>query len=358
MEIFKALEESEHEQVAFAYEETAGLRGIVAIHSTVLGPAIGGTRMRTYEREEDALEDALRLSAGMTYKAAAAGLNFGGGSAVIMGDPATDKSEALFRALGRQIESLNGRYITSQGLGTNVEDMQIIRIETRRVVGLHEAYGGCGDVSQVTVHGALYGLRACLEEAGMEPSLSGLRVGIQGLGRGGSELARTLLKAGATVVGSDTSPAAVDSARQELGIDVVDPDAIYEVDCDIWSPCAVGEVLNPDTIPRLKCRIVAGLANTQLAAPEHVSLLSERGILYAPDFVFNAGALIAVTEEIAGYSDERAKRRTESIYFVLKRVFEIARSRGISTAEAANAVAEERIRKVGTLSGRARAACI
>jgi leucine dehydrogenase len=357
MEIFKALEEFEHEQVAFAYDEVAGLRGVVAIHSTVLGPAIGGTRMREYDREDDALEDALKLSHAMTYKAAAAGLNFGGGSAVIIGDPAADKSEALFRALGRQIESLNGRYITSQGLGTDVEDMQLIRVATDHVVGLHEAYGGCGDVSPVTVHGALRGLRACLEEAGKEPVLSGLTVAIQGLGRGGVEFSRQLVGEGARVVGSDVDAPAADRAREELGIELVDPDAIYDVECDIWSPCAVGEVLDSSTIPRLRCAIVAGLANNQLAQPEHVNLLIDRGILYAPDFVFNSGALIAVTEEIAGFSEDRAKRRSENIYKVLKKVFALSRERGISTAEAASAVAEERISRVGSLSGRARSSC-
>ena len=357
MDIFRALEELEHEQVAFAFDEVAGLRGIVAIHSTVLGPAIGGTRMREYDREEDALEDALRLSHGMTYKAAAAGLNFGGGAAVIIGDPEKDKSEALFRALGRQIASLNGRYITSQGLGTDVEDMQIIKVATDHVVGLHEAYGGCGDPSPVTAHGALHGLRACLEEVGREPELTGLTVAIQGLGRGGSELARQLLRVGARVVGSDVSPGAANRVREELGIDVIDPDAIYDVECDIWSPCAVGEVLGPDTIPRLRCRIVAGLANNQLVEEAHVGILTERGILYAPDFVINAGALIAVTEEIAGFSEDRAKRRSENIYLVLKKVFALSRERKIRTAEAANAVAEDRISQVGSLSGRTRYSC-
>ena len=357
MDIFEALGKSDHEQVGFAFDEAAGLRGIVAIHSTVLGPAIGGTRMREYESEDEALEDALRLSAAMTYKAAAAGLNFGGGAAVIMGDPHRDKSEALFRALGRQIESLNGRYITSQGLGTDVEDMQCIRIETDHVVGLHPAYGGSGDPSPVTVHGALSGLRACLEEAGMEPSLGRLTVAVQGLGRGGTELARQLAAAGATVVGCDIDPEAATRAGSALGIAIVDPGDVYDVECDVWSPCAVGEILNEETIPRLKCRVVAGLANNQLAEPAHVKLLSERGILYGPDFVLNAGALIAVTEEIAGFSVERALRRAEDIYTALRKVFRIARERGISAAEAANAVAEERISQLGALSGRAGNRC-
>jgi len=357
MEIFGALKEADHEQVAFAFDEVAGLRGIVAIHSTVLGPAIGGTTMRDYDREEDALEDALRLSVGMTYKAAAAGLNFGGGAAVVMGDPTREKTEALLRALGRHIESLHGRYITSQGYGTDVEDMQKIAIETKHVVGLHEAYGGCGDPSPITVHGALHGLRACLEEAGADTDISRLTVAVQGLGRGGSELARRLIEIGATVVACDLNPHVRSRAQAELGIDLVDPEEIYDVECDVWSPCAVGEILNPETIPRLKCRIVAGLANNQLAEPEHVDLLVDRGILYAPDFVFNSGALIAVTEEIAGFSRERAKRRAENIYVVLRKVFLLSRARGITTAEAANAFAEERIRQIGSLSGQPRNRC-
>jgi leucine dehydrogenase len=354
MDVFEALEEHEHEQVAFAFDAVAGLRGIVAIHSTVLGPAIGGTRMRVYEKDEDALEDALKLSVGMTYKAAAAGLNFGGGSAVITGDPAADKSETLFRALGRQIESLNGRYITSEGLGTDVEDMQCIRMETKHVVGLHRAYGGSGDPSPVTAHGALFGLRACLEEADMAPALSGLTVAIQGLGRGGSEMARVLGAEGARVVGSDSNPETAERVRRELSIDVVEPDDIYGVDCDVFCPCAVGSILNEETIPTLRCRIVCGLANNQLAEPSHADLLAEKGTLYAPDFVINAGGLIGVTEEIAGFSMERAMRRAEDIYVVLKQVFALSRERGISTAEAANVFAEERIRRVGRLSGQPR----
>jgi leucine dehydrogenase len=357
MEIFEALKEADHEQVAFAFDEIAGLRGIVAIHSTVLGPAIGGTTMRDYGREEDALEDALRLSVGMTYKAAAAGLNFGGGAAVVMGDPTREKTEALLRALGRHIESLHGRYITSQGYGTDVEDMQKIAIETRHVVGLHEAYGGCGDPSPITVHGALHGLRACLEEVGADTDVSRLTVAVQGLGRGGSELARRLTEIGATVVACEINPDVGARVQAELGIDLVDPEEIYDVECDVWSPCAVGEILNRETIPRLKCRIVAGLANNQLAEPDHVDLLVDRGILYAPDFVFNSGALIAVTEEIAGFSPERAKRRAENIYVVLRKVFSLSRARGITTAEAANAFAEERIRQIGSLSGQRRTRC-
>jgi leucine dehydrogenase len=354
MEVFKALEQSEHEQVSFALDDVAGLRGIVAIHSTVLGPAIGGTTMRPYEDEEEALEDALKLSLSMTYKAAAAGLNFGGGAAVIMGDPEKDKTELLFRALGRQIESLNGRYITSQGLGTDVEDMQRIKLETEHVVGLHTAYGGCGDPSPVTAHGAIAGLLACLEEVGADPGLSGLRVAVQGLGRAGSGLVQALVASGAKVVACDLDSRAAGRWEDELGIRVVEPEAIYDVECDIWCPCAVGGVLNPDTIPRLRCRVVAGLANNQLAEPEHAGLLAERGILYAPDFVFNSGALIAVTEEIAGFSMDRALRRAEGIYLRLKKVFWVAHERGISTAEAANVLAEERIRNVGDLSGRVR----
>lgn len=354
MDVFKALAEFDHEQVSFAFDEAAGLRGIVAIHSTVLGPAIGGTRMREYGSDEEALEDALRLSLGMTYKAAAAGLNFGGGAAVIMGDPHEGKTELLFRALGRQIESLNGRYITSQGLGTDVEDMQCIGLETKHVVGLHSAYGGCGDPSPVMAHGALSGIRACLEEVGMEPDLSGLTVAVQGLGRGGSEFARQLLAKGARVIGSDSDPAAVEIAKRVLGVTVVEPDALYDVECDVWSPCAVGEILNDETIPRLRCKIVAGPANSQLKEPGHAAMLAERGILYAPDFVFNSGALIAVTEEIAGYSFDRAMRRAEDIYTALKRVFALARERGMNTAEAANALAESRIRQLAALSGGAR----
>lgn len=357
MKVFESLALSDHEQVSFALDEAAGLRGIVAIHSTVLGPAIGGTRMREYGSDEEALEDALRLSKGMTYKAAAAGLNFGGGAAVIMGDPQRDKTEVLFRALGRQIESLNGRYITSQGLGTDVEDMQCIRLETQRVVGLHSAYGGCGDTAPIMAHGAVAGMRACLEEVGVAPTLRGLTVAVQGLGRGGRALARRLIEEGAEVIGSDPNAEAVEAAKVSLTLTTVEPDEIYDVQCDVWSPCAVGEVLNDETIPRLKCRIVAGPANNQLEKPGHAAVLAERGILYAPDFVFNAGALIAVTEEIAGFSFERAMRRAEDIGTALRKVFALARERGVSTAEAADALAEQRILLVASLSGRVGSRC-
>jgi leucine dehydrogenase len=357
MKVFEALAQSDHEQVSFALDEAAGLRGIVAIHSTVLGPAIGGTRMREYRSDQEALEDALRLAKGMTYKAAAAGLDFGGGAAVIMGDPTKDKSEALFRALGRQIESLNGRYITSQGLGTDVEDMQIIRLETKHVVGLHAAYGGCGDTAPIMACGAVAGMKACLEEIGLPASLRGLTVAVQGLGRGGKALVRRLAEEGATVVGSDPNPDAVAAAEATLPLSVVAPDEIYDVPCDIWSPCAVGEILNDGTIPRLRARIVAGPANNQLEAPRHAAMLAKRGILYAPDFVFNAGALIAVTEEIAGFSFERAVRRAEDIGTALRRVFALARERGVSTAEAADALAEQRMSLIASLSGRVGGRC-
>jgi leucine dehydrogenase len=235
--------------------------------------------------------------------------------------------------------------------------MQSIRVETEHVVGLHPAYGGCGDPSSVTAHGAIAGLMACLEEVGSDPALSGMTVAVQGLGKAGSGFARALVAAGANVVACDLDSRVAQRWSDELGVKTVDPSEIYDVECDIWSPCAVGEILNPDTIPRLRCRVVAGLANNQLAEPEDVDALSERGILYAPDFVFNSGALIAVTEEIAGFSIERAMRRAESIYLVLKHVFWLAHERGISTAEAANVLAEERIRQIGGLSGQVRSRC-
>jgi len=347
MEVFKGMERHGYEQVVFCCNESAGLKAIIAIHDTTLGPALGGLRMWPYESEDDAIFDVLRLSRGMTYKAAAAGLNLGGGKAVILGDPRRDKSEALFRAFGRFVQSLGGRYITAEDVGTSVEDMDYIHMETDYVTGVSTAYGSSGDPSPATAFGVWRGMKACGKEAYGSESLSGKTVAIQGLGHVGYNLARHLHDEGARLVVTDVNSEAVERAKREFGAEAVEPDAIYDVDCDILSPCALGAVLNPDTVPRLKCRIVAGAANNQLLAESDGDALDERGILYAPDYVLNAGGLINVADELQGYNRDRAFKKVSGIYDNIERVIRISKRDKIPTYRAADRLAEERIALIG-----------
>lgn len=351
--MFEQIESMGHERVLVCSNPDVGLKAIIAVHSTVLGPGLGGCRMWTYESDEEALTDVLRLSRGMTYKAAAAGLNLGGGKAVIIGDAKTDKSEALFRAFGRYVDSLGGLYITAEDVGTDMEDMELILTETPWVTGVSPAHGGSGDPSPVTAYGTLQGIKATLKWQFDEPDVSSRSVAIQGLGSVGRHLAQYLLERGAKVFGSDIDPEAVAEA-EELGVEIVPNDDIFDADCDVFAPCALGAVLNDDTIPRLRCRIVAGAANNQLDEENrHGEMLQEKGILYAPDFVINAGGLINVYNELMGdYSQERALRMTRGIYLNLTRVFEIAKKDGITTADAADRVAEERIATVQKLGAK------
>lgn len=348
MGVFEAMgAEGEHEQVVFCEDKRAGLRAIIAIHDTTLGPALGGTRMWPYKTEEEALRDVLRLSRGMTYKASAAGLNLGGGKAVILGDPRTDKSEALFRVFGRFVESLNGRYITAEDVGTSVHDMEYIFMETKYVTGVAPAHGGSGDPSPVTALGVFVGMKAGLRAAFGTDSFQGKRVALQGLGNVGRNLLGDLVKAGAKVIVTDVDEERCERARREHGVDVVGVDAIYDVPCDVFSPNALGAVLNDNTIPRLKCKVVCGGANNQLAEERHAVALRERGVLYCPDYVVNAGGLINVYVEMEGYVRERALRMAEGIGANLERVIKIASEQGITTAAAADRFAEERIQKIG-----------
>ncbi len=338
-----------HEQVILCQNREVGLRAVIAIHDTTLGPALGGTRMWPYQTEEDAILDALRLSRGMTYKAAAAGLNMGGGKAVIIADPNKDKSEALFRAFGRFVESLHGRFITGEDVGIDVNDVEYMYMETRYVVGLSRSHGGGGDPAPVTALGILHGIRACVEEAFDSKSLGGLTVAIQGLGHVGFSLARLLLDQNVRVVATDVDADRVRRAQSELQLELVEPDEIYEVDAEIFAPCALGAVINDKTIPLFRFKIIAGSANNQLQQKIHGEELNRRGILYAPDFVINAGGMINVFVEAEGYDRERAMRMTRSIYYNLRRVFEISRNEQISTAEAADRLAQDRIRMVRQL---------
>jgi leucine dehydrogenase len=354
MDVFEHITEMGHERVLFCSNPDVGLQAIVAIHSTVLGPGLGGLRMWPFASFEEALTDVLRLSQGMTYKAAAAGLNLGGAKAVILGDPKKDKSEVLFRSMGRYIDSLGGAYITAEDVGTDMEDMELILTETPWVTGVSPAHGGGGDPSPVTAYGVMRGIKAAAKWHFGDKSLTGKSVAIQGLGSVGYHLADYLHQEGCKVFGADIDSEATAAAESELGVEIVASEEISEVECDVYAPCALGASLNDHTIPALRCKIVAGGANNQLAdAERHGTELYKRGILYAPDFVINAGGLINVYNEfVGGYNRERALRMTRGIYLNLTRVFEISKAEDIPTHMAADRLAEERIDAVKKLGSR------
>jgi valine dehydrogenase (NAD+) len=340
-----------HEQVVFGRDDDAGLRAIIAIHSTRLGPSLGGTRFYPYVDENAALTDALRLSKAMAYKAAAAGLDLGGGKAVIIGDPAIDKSEALLRAYGRLVESLGGRYITACDVGTYPADMALVARETRWATGTDPVEGGSGDSGVLTAHGAFVGIQACADELWTSPSLRGRHVAIQGVGKVGRRLAAFVYEDGGKLSVADTNEQAVAWCAEQFGAEIVGTEKIHAVDADIFSPNALGAVLNDETIGELQCRVVAGAANNQLAEPRHAEALQDAGVLYAPDYVINAGGLIQVADELhpGGYSEARARARTTGIGDRLRAVFALARQEGVTTAVAADRFAEQRLAAVGGL---------
>lgn len=344
MSLFEALERDGFEQVVFCNDVETGLKAIIAIHDTTLGPALGGVRMWNYNCEEEALHDVLRLAKGMTYKNAVAGLNLGGGKAVIIGDPKKDKSEALFRSFGRFVETLNGRYITAEDVGTFEEDMDYIHMETEYVTGTSRK--GAGDPSPVTALGIYYGMKQAAKEAFGSDSLKGLTIAVQGVGQVAYHLCKHLHEEGAELIVTDINEEAVERAVKEFAATSVKPDEIYDVDCDIFSPCALGGIINDETIQRLKAKVIAGSANNQLEKEEHGRILHEKGILYAPDYVINAGGVINVAEELAGYNRQRALNKVKSIYNILETVFEISRQKNIPTSIAANELAEKRIKSM------------
>lgn len=348
MELFQQMAEMGHERVLFCSSPEVGLQAIIAVHSTVLGPGLGGVRMWPYGNMDEALTDVLRLSRSMTYKAAAAGLNLGGGKAVILGDSKKDKSEALLRSFGQFVESLNGLYITAEDVGTGMEDMEVILAETRWVTGVSPSLGGGGDPSPVTAFGVLQAIQAAVQWLfGNGTSLAGRSVAIQGLGSVGYHLASYLKKEGAKLFAADLDAERTAKAREDLGAEIVPVDEILGVDCDVVAPCALGAVLNERTIPALRCKIVAGAANNQLADEDRDGMaLHERGILYAPDFVGNAGGLINVYNELTTYNRDRAMHMARGIYANMICVFEISRAESIPTNRAADRVAEERIRRI------------
>ncbi|MBI2847827.1 MAG: Glu/Leu/Phe/Val dehydrogenase [Chloroflexi bacterium] len=343
-EILEYMGKNDYEQVVFCCDARVGLKAIIAIHDTTLGPALGGVRMRPYKSEEEALCDVLRLGRAMTFKAAAAGLNLGGGKAVILGDPAKDKTDGLFRALGCFIESLGGRYITTEDVGTTERDMENIRMETAYVTGLPLSRGSSGDPSPATAHGIYHGMRACLKDVFGSDSMKGRTVAIQGVGKVGYYLARHLYDAEVNLIVADVNSEAAHRAKKDFGASVVAADEIYGVECDIFAPCALGASLNRRTIPRLKCRIVAGAANNQLEEDTDGDLLQQRGILYAPDYIINAGGVINLSLEInSRYDSELAMARLAEVYHTMEKVIARAKSERIPTARVADKIAMERI---------------
>ncbi len=350
MNLLDELAQHEHEQLIFCSDKRSKLRAIIAIHNTTLGPALGGARMWTYPSDREATIDALRLSRGMTYKAAVAGLNLGGGKAVIIGDPHKDKTESLFRSYGRFVEGLGGRYITAEDVGTSVKDMEWVRIETKHVTGIDRALGGGGDPSPITAYGVYHGMKACMKEATGSDSLKGKTILVQGAGHVASALCDYLSKEGARLFITDIYESKAKKVAERTKGKVVSHTKIFDLEGDVFCPCALGGVLDDKTIPRLNVGIVAGAANNQLADErKHGQMLIKRKILYAPDYAINAGGLISVANELERHPHERAVKHTEAIYDTVRKIFEIAKTEKIPTYEASNRLAEQRIASVSHL---------
>lgn len=351
MSIFDEIKTKEHEQVVYCFDKASGLKAIIAIHNTVLGPALGGCRMWNYDSEEDALQDALRLSRGMTYKSAVAGLNLGGGKAVIIGDAKTMKSETLFRAFGRFVQGMGGRYITAEDVGTTVREMEWVRMETDYVTGISRALGGSGDPSPVTALGVFHGMQAALNKTFGSDSLQGRSIVLQGVGQVGFHLIAHLLAGGAKVFAADIDDDRMKRVRQHYdAVNIISVNEVYDVPCDIFAPCALGGTINASTIERLQCKIVAGCANNVLAHEEaDCAALDRKKIVYVPDFVINAGGLINVSNELAGYNRKHALAQAATIYDIVNQVLTIAQSELISTLKAANSLAERRIESIANL---------
>ena len=341
------MEANGHQELAVWTDPKTGLKAFIAIHDTTLGPALGGTRIWPHATNDEAIMDVLRLSKAMTYKAAAAGLPLGGGKGLILADPRTDKTEAMFRSYGRFVDSLHGRYVTTEDVGATAQDMEWISHETKHVVGLSEAMGGSGNPAVVTGYGVHQGMRAAALAVWGDESLEGKTVALQGYGNVAVSLAQHLLEDGAKLVVTDINEAAMARAAKLDGVRTVEPEAIFDVECDVFAPCALGGVLNADTIPRLRAVIVCGAANNQLADAADAERLQERGILWAPDYIVNAGGVISVSSELGQpYSREAALAKTAQIHDTLTRVIQTARDKGITTAQAADALAEHRLASV------------
>lgn len=351
--IFEQMEKYGHEQLIFNYDKTTGLKAIIGIHDTTLGPALGGCRMWNYETEQDAITDVLRLSRGMTYKCAISNVMCGGGKTVIIGDARKDKSDELFQALGTFVETLKGRFWTGTDVGTVGMDFVSANKQTKYVNGLPEEYGGSGNSGIITGFGVYKGMKATAKAAFGTDSLKGLTVAVQGLGKVGKVLTQHLLDEGAKVFATDIfedNVKAIKEAHPE--VTMVKPDAIFNVKCDIFSPNALGAIINDETIPQLTCKAICGAANNQLAEPRHGDKLHEMGILYAPDYVVNAGGLIAVADEFHGFNKERAFKNTSLIYDTLSRIFEVSKKENKPTYLVADLLVEEKLDKVMRLQNK------
>lgn len=344
--IFDLMEAYDYENIFFCQEKTFGLKAIIVIHNTALGPAAGGMRMWPYETEADAIKDAVRLAKGMTYKNAAAGLPYGGGKCVIIGDPKRDKTEAMLRVMGRFISRLGGLYLTGVDVGTTVADMEVIRLETPYAVTISEAMGGPGDVALATAFGVFQGIRACLKEVYGSPLLQGRSVAVQGVGAVGKELVKYLVETGAEVTIADIDEERVQAiAAQYSNVKVVQPKEIQRLDADVYSPCALGAVLNDESLSQLRCKIVCGSANNQLAEGRHGDMLAQKSILYAPDYIVSAGGVITGVDSLnpGGFNRQRAMEKVAQIYKTMGNVIAIAKEQSIPTYRAADVLAEQRI---------------
>lgn len=352
--VITEMQSNDHEQIVFCQDKASGLKAIIAIHNTTLGPALGGTRMWNYSTEAEALNDVLRLSRGMTFKASISGLNLGGGKAVIIGDSYTQKSEALFRRFGKFVNGLGGKYITAEDVGISPKDMEYVNMETHHVSGLPESLGGSGDPSPVTAYGVFMGMKAAAKKQYGSDSLEGKKILVQGVGHVGETLVKHLTKEGAKVMVSDINLSRLEQvAKKYSAQNVENSDVIFDLDMDIYAPCALGATLNDDTIDRLKCSLIAGAANNQLLdESKHGEMLKQKGILYAPDFLINAGGLINVYREVEGISEKRAIELTEGIYDTTLRTFQTADEQNTTPHMAALHVAKSRIESIAQLKTR------
>lgn len=345
MSVFEHMAHYDYGEVHLKRDATSGMQAIIAIHDSRLGPALGGCRFIHYDTEVEALIDALRLARGMTYKAAITGLPHGGGKSVIIKPRQQFDRARLFRAFGKFVDDLGGHYITAEDSGTSLEDMEVIRAVTEHVTGVKPERGGSGDPSPFTALGVRRGIEACVKFVLGRDDIEGLQVAVQGIGHVGYHLCKELSDLGAKLTVADIDPLKAERAQRELGAEIVPLDAIYAVECDVFAPCALGSALNDETIPQLRCRIVAGAANNQLAEPRHGEDLMQRGILYAPDYAINAGGLINVAQEVAGYDAATSRTRTMRIYDTIYEIAERARAAMQPTSRIADMIAEERLKQ-------------
>ncbi len=348
MNVFSHLASYDYGEVHFARDPASGMRAIVAIHDTRLGPALGGCRFLSYAQEEDALIDALRLARGMTYKAALAGVPHGGGKSVLLRPAAQvfDRA-ALFLAFGRFVEALSGRYITAEDSGTGLEDMELIRLETKHVTGVGVSHGGSGDPSPFTALGVRRGIEACAKLKLDRASLEGLHVAVQGVGHVGYQLCKELFACGARISVADVDPLKAERAQREFGAEIVPLDRIFAIECDVLAPCALGSAINDETVPQIKAKIVAGAANNQLHEPRHGDDLNARGILYAPDYAINAGGLINVAQEVVGYDATASRERTLKIFDTIHEIGERSMLSLTPSYRVADLMVEEKLARAG-----------